>query len=140
MRQIGERLHGKIHPSVISILNARTWGLGHLSLAKGDHYFVEMQDNNNVLSKRNVKAHLKTCSCREWQHTDKPCQHTLVVIIAQQFRDVGMKNFVDDYFSVEKFKNDYDRVVEELGDRSLRPKMDIGFHIGACNTLKFWKF
>jgi hypothetical protein len=26
----------------------------------------------------------------EWHHTGKPCQHALVVIIAQQFRDVGI--------------------------------------------------
>jgi hypothetical protein len=118
-RRIGERLHGKILPSVISILNARTKGLVHLSLVKGDHYSVEVQDNNNVFTKHDVKAHQKYCSCLEWQHTGKPCQHALIVIIAQQFRDVGIKNFVDDYFSVKKFKKAYGRVVEELGDRSL---------------------
>jgi hypothetical protein len=103
----------------------------HLSLAKGDHYFAEVQDNNNMLSKHAVKAHMRTCSCLEWQHTDKPCQHALVVIIAQQFRDVGMENFIDDYFSVEKFKKAYVRLMVELGDRSLWSKVDIGIHVGA---------
>jgi hypothetical protein len=102
-----------------------------LPLAKGDHYSAEVQDNNNALTKHVVKAHLQTFSCLEWQHTGKPCQHALVVIIAQQFRDVGMDNFVDDYFLVEKFKKAYGRVVEELGDRSLWPKVDFGFHVGA---------
>jgi hypothetical protein len=82
-RRIGERLYVKILPSIISILNARIRGLGHLSLTKGDHYSVEVQDNNNVLSKHVVKAHMRTCSRLEWQHTDKPCQHVLVVIIVQ---------------------------------------------------------
>jgi hypothetical protein len=130
-RRIGERLYGKILSSIISILNARTRGLGHLSLVKGDHYYAEVQDHNNVLTKHVVKAHLKTCTWLEWQHTGKPCQHTLVVIIAQQFRDVSVENFVDDYFSVDKFKKAYGRVVEEFGDRSLWPKVDLGFHVNA---------
>jgi hypothetical protein len=88
-------------------LNARTRRLGHLSLAKGDHYYAEVQDNTNVFSKHVVKGHLRTCTWLEWQHTGKPYQHVLVVIIAQQFRDVGMEYFVDDYFSVVKLKKVY---------------------------------
>jgi hypothetical protein len=53
------------------------------------------------------------------------------VIIVQQFRDVGMEYFVDDYFSVAKFRKAFGRVFEELGDRSLWAKVDISFHVGA---------
>jgi hypothetical protein len=42
-----------------------------------------------------------------------------------------MENFIDDYFSVEKFKKSYGRLMEELGDRSLWPKVYIGFHVSA---------
>jgi hypothetical protein len=82
-RRIGERLHGKILPSILNILRARTRGLGHLSLIKGDHYCAEVQDNNNVVAKHIVMGDIKYCSSLEWQHTGKPCQHALVVIIAQ---------------------------------------------------------
>jgi hypothetical protein len=108
-RRIGERLCGKILPTVLNIMNARTRGLGHLSLVKCDHYCAEVQDSNNVLIKHVVKADKKYCSCLEWQHIGKPCQHALVVIIAQPFRDMGMEYFMDDYFSVEKFKKCYAR-------------------------------
>jgi hypothetical protein len=117
-RQIGEKLNEKILPSVINILKERTAGLDRLSLVKGDHYSGEVQDDNNVFTKHVVKADLKYCSCLEWQHTSKPCQHALLVIISQPSRDVGIENFVDDYFSVEKFKTAYARRVEQLGDRS----------------------
>jgi hypothetical protein len=83
-----------------------------LSLIKGDHYCAEVQDNNNVLAKHIVKGDIKYCSCLKWQHIGKPCQHALVIIIAQQLRDVGMEHFVDDYFSVERFKKAYARRVE----------------------------
>jgi hypothetical protein len=130
-RWIGERLYEKILPSIINILRARTRGFGHLSLIKGDHYCAEVQDNNNVLAKHIVKGDIKYCSCLEWQHTGNPCQHALVIIIAQQLRDVGMEHFVDDYFSVKKFKKAYARRVEQLGDRSFWPKVQIAADVGA---------
>jgi hypothetical protein len=52
-----------------------------------------------MLAKHIVKAVEKFCSCLEWQHTVKPCQQGLVVIIAQSFRNVRMEYFMDDYFS-----------------------------------------
>jgi hypothetical protein len=130
-RRIADNLEGKILPSIINILNAQTRSLGHLSLTKGDYYVAEVQDNNDVLAKYVVKAHNIYCSCLEWQHTVKPCQHALVVIIAQPYRDVGMEYFVDDYFSVDNFKKAYARLVEPLGDRCTWPKVSFASQVGA---------
>jgi hypothetical protein len=41
-RWIRERLIGKILPSILTILRARTRGLGHFSLVKGGHYSIEV--------------------------------------------------------------------------------------------------
>jgi hypothetical protein len=49
---ITELLPGKILPFVICMLNARTRGLGHLSLTQGDHYWAEV---HNMLMKHVVK-------------------------------------------------------------------------------------
>jgi hypothetical protein len=130
-RRIGDKLQGKILPSIINILKAWTRGLGHLSLAKSDYYSAEVQDNNNVLAKHIVKAVEKWCSCLEWQHTRKACQHGLVVIIAQPFGMLGWKNFVDDYFSVENFKKAYAREVEPIADQSFWSEVEIAAYVGA---------
>jgi hypothetical protein len=130
-RWIADNIEGKILPSIINILKARIKGLGHLSLAKGDHYVAEVQDNNNMLAKHVVEAHMKYCSCLEWQHTGKPCQHALVIIVAQPYKDVGMKYFVDDYFSVEKFKKAYARLVEPLADRGSWPKVPFAAEVST---------
>jgi hypothetical protein len=42
-----------------------------------------------------------------------------------------MKNFMNDYFSVEKFKKAYARRVEQLGDRSFWPQVEIAADVGA---------
>jgi hypothetical protein len=74
---------------------------------------------------------MKYCSCLEWQHTGKPCQHALVIIVAQPYKDVGMKYFVDDYFSVEKFKKAYARLVEPLADRGSWPKVPFAAEVST---------
>jgi hypothetical protein len=60
-----------------------------------------------------------------------PCQHALCLIIAQPLQDVKLEEFVDDYYSVEKFQNAYKRVVVPLGDKSFWPQVDIGVKVGA---------
>jgi hypothetical protein len=104
-RRIAHMLEGKILPAVLRVLKARTRGLGHLSLANGDSYYVEVRDNGDCHSKVMVRASHKECACEEWQHTGLPCQYALCLIIAQPFRNVKMEEFVHEYYSVEKFKN-----------------------------------
>jgi hypothetical protein len=124
-RQIGRMFEGKILPPVLHVLKARTRGLGHLSYVKGDNYVAEVWDNNDCHSKFVVRALDRECQCEEWQHTELPCQHALCLIIAQPFRNVKLEEFVDEYYSMEKFQNAYKRVVVPLGDKSFRPEVDI---------------
>jgi hypothetical protein len=75
-------------------LNAQTRGLGHLTIVKSENYMAEVRDNTNCMYKHVVKAQLRQCSCEEWQHTGKPCQQGLALIIAQELRNVGIKSCV----------------------------------------------
>jgi hypothetical protein len=54
-----------------------------------------------------------------------------VVIIDQPYQDVGMEYFMDDYFSVEKFKKAYARLVESFVDRGSWPKVPFAAEVGA---------
>jgi hypothetical protein len=55
----------------------------------------------------------------------------LCLIIAQPFRDVKLEEFVDNYYSVEKFRNAYKRIVVLLKDKSFWPEVDIGVSLRA---------
>jgi hypothetical protein len=123
--QIGRMFKGRILPPVLRMLKARTRGLNYLSYVKGDNYIAEVRDNNDCHSKFVVRALDKECQCEEWQHTRLSYQYALCLIIAQPFRNVKLEEFVDEYYSVEKFKNTYKRVVVPLGDKSFWPKVDI---------------
>jgi hypothetical protein len=130
-RRIAQKLQGQILPLVLHILHARTRGLGHLSVRKADNYIAEVRDNNDVHSKHIVNAQLRECSCKEWQHTGKPCTHALCLITAQEFRDVKMEDFVDDYYSVANFTTAYSRVVPPIGDKSFWPEVPFAKEVGA---------
>lgn len=117
-RRIAERMTGKILPAVNKQLVAMTRGLGHLSVVKADSFTAEVVDNNNIHGKYIVKACPQYCSCEEWQHTGKPCQHVLALITSQQSRDVHIDDFVDRYYTMQMFRNAYKRVIKPLGDRS----------------------
>jgi hypothetical protein len=129
--RIGRRLEGKILPSIIAQLNARTRGLGHLEIIKGDDYVAEVRDNNDCVSRYVVKAYLRECSCLKWQHIGKPCHHALCLITTQQFRDAMMEEFVDDYYSVEMYMKAYSRLVEPIENKLFWPKVDFAKEVGA---------
>jgi hypothetical protein len=74
---------------------------------------------------------LRECSCKEWQHTGKPCNHALCLITAQEFRDVRMEDFVDDYYSISHFTTAYSRVVPPIGDKSFWPEVPFAKEVGA---------
>jgi hypothetical protein len=122
-------LNGKILPPILQILNARTRGLGHFPVIKGDHDGAEVWDNCN--HRFVVKANLHECSCYEWQHIGKPCQHGLSLITTTQSRNVMMEDFVHDYYSVEKFIKAYARRIEFMTSKEKWPKVDLPLQVGA---------
>lgn len=82
-RRIGSRLFGKILPAVIQQLKAKTRGLGHLTVVKADSVSAHVWDSSSTHNRHVVKSHLHECTCLEWQHTGKPCQHALALIASQ---------------------------------------------------------
>jgi hypothetical protein len=130
-RKIREMLDGRILSAVLHVLKAQTRGLDHLTVVQGDHYATQVVDISTFNSRQVVKAYLHECSCEEWQHTGKPCQHGLALITQQPIRDVRMGGFVNEYYSVERFRNAYKRLIEPLSGKKQWPKADISSFIGT---------
>ena len=130
-RLISEKLEGNILPAILTILKARTRGLGNLTVVKAGCFAAEVHDTISTHNRHVVKSSLHECTCLEWQHTGKPCRHALVLLTAQQSADVKLEDFVHDYYSVQRFKNAYKRLIEPLPDKTQWPKVDIPFSVGA---------
>ena len=130
-RLIGQKLNGRILPTVIRQLKMRTRGLGHLTVITSDSVAAEIWEINSIHNRHVVKTYLRECTCLEWQHTGKPCQHALALITAQQTVDVDLEGFVHDYYSVENFRNAYKRLIEPLPDKTQWPHVPLPFTVGA---------
>jgi hypothetical protein len=76
-RTIAHRLQGKILAAILRVLKARTRGLGHLSLTKGDNYYAEVQDNGDCHSRVVLRASHKECACEKWHNSTsiQKCQN-----------------------------------------------------------------
>jgi len=100
-RQVGQKLNGRILPTVIRQLKIRTRGLGHLTVITSDSVAAEIWKINSIHNRHVVKTYLRECTCLEWQYTGKPCQHALALITTQQTMDVDLEEFVHEYYSVK---------------------------------------
>ncbi|CAO2192305.1 unnamed protein product, partial [Urochloa humidicola] len=65
-------------------------------------------------------------SCRHWQVTGLPCPHAIAFIGSRRF---NLEDFVDEYYSVEKFKAAYSSSVCPMTDKSEWEKVDMGFKL-----------
>jgi len=129
-RRIGERLPaGRILPGIMVQLKANTRGLGHLKVVESANYSAEVWDNSDKCERHIVKLNQKTCTCLEWQHTDKPCQHVLAFVTSQ--KRIDLEQFVHEYYSVDRFMAAYGGEIEPMTDKSQWPQVHLPFVVGA---------
>jgi hypothetical protein len=88
---------GRILLAIMVELKANTRGLGHLKIVTCANWSAEVWDYSSRVERHIVQ---RTCTCLEWQHTGKPCQHILAIVTRE--RGVDLEQFVHDYYSVDR--------------------------------------
>jgi hypothetical protein len=66
-----------------------------------------------------------TCKCKVWQGTRIPCKHAIAYITA--IPGQKLEDYVDDCYSMQRFRAAYDGVIPSLPDKSMWPKDTHGF-------------
>ncbi|CAM0871430.1 unnamed protein product [Alopecurus aequalis] len=127
-RQISERLKSRILPHVIKQLNAISKTIGRNKIL----WTTEHEAEVTLLDVKFVKRHIvnlqnRTCTCRVWQVSGKPCMHTLAFICSINGDEIP--TYVDDYYSVEKFKAAYAGRIPSMTDKSQWIHVDLGFKV-----------
>jgi hypothetical protein len=87
-------MDGRIIPQIVRTLNATSKAIKEHDVHLNGHSTAEVIAST---IRHAVNLEQKTCSCRVWQVTGKPCNHALAVI-AKLDRDVSMDDFVHEYF------------------------------------------
>jgi len=116
-------------PAVKKELNLISNNLKVVKVATSDEHFAEVTllDDWNNQKRHTVDLKNKSCSCREWQITGKPCKHALAWICSN--RGMKIDDFVHEFYSVARFRAAYAGRVEAMTDRSQWPEVDLGFKV-----------
>jgi hypothetical protein len=67
------------------------------------------------------------CTCLEWQHTGKPCDHAILFLASKS--KLNMHPYLHEYYSAAKFKAAYATPIQPLTDQSQWPKGEIEFSL-----------
>ena len=75
-----------------------------------------------------VNIQLRECTCLEWQHTGKPCDHALAFLVKKRTL-AHLDQYLLDYYSMEKFRAAYAGSVEPCTDPSQWPQVQLSFKL-----------
>jgi hypothetical protein len=123
--KIAAEMSRKIIPTIIHALNAEAKTIKHHDVLKCGAGTAEVTVNK---FRHAVNLQQKTCSCRAWQVSGKPCTHALA-FIAMLSRHAQMDEFVHDYFSVDMFKKVYAGTFNPMTSKDNWPRVDLGYKI-----------
>ena len=122
--KIGNILEGDKLPAVVQQVVNRSRNLSHLSVEKSSLWGAEVRDTKS--GKRHVvNTELHECTCQEWQHTGKPCEHGILFLASKP--RLNMHPYLHEYYSVQKFKAAYATPIPALTDQSQWPEVEIEF-------------
>jgi hypothetical protein len=117
-RKVAREMIDGILPNVIKELNLVSNHLKVVKIKASDDDFAEVTllDDWNKTKRHTVDLVNHKCSCRSWQVTGKPCRHALAWILSN--RGLEIKDYVHEYYSVDRFKAAYAAIVPPMPDRS----------------------
>ena len=123
-RTVGKKLDGLILPHIIKKLNAKTREL-NLEVVQSSQEVAEVTALGGSGFRFVVNLQERTCSCRQWQVSGLPCKHALAFITS--LSNAHIQNYVDMYYSIDKFRGAYAQLIPAMPDKTQWPKSDHGF-------------
>ena len=104
----------------------RSRNLAHLCVEKSSLWGAEVRDTKTG-RRHVVDTELHECTCLEWQHTGKPCEHAILFLASKP--KLNTHPYLHEYYSVAKFKAAYATPIPALTDQSQWPEVDIEFSL-----------
>jgi hypothetical protein len=123
-RSLADLLQGDKLPAVVQQVVNRSRNLHNLCVEKSSLFAAEVRDTKTG-RRHVVNTDLHECSCNEWQHTGKPCEHAILFLASKP--RLNMHPYLHEYYSVQKFKAAYANPIPPLTDQSQWPEVDIEF-------------
>jgi hypothetical protein len=125
-RRLAHVLQGDKLPDVVQQVVNKSRNLAHLCVEKSSLWGAEVRDTKTG-RRHVVNTELHDCTCLEWQHTGKPCEHAILFLASQP--RINMHPYLHEYYSVARFKAAYATPIPALTDQSQWPEVDIEFSL-----------
>jgi hypothetical protein len=129
-KRIGDVLQGDKLPAVVQQVVNRSRNLTHLCVEKFSLWGAKVGDIKTG-RRHVVNTEEHECTCLEWQHTGKPCEHAILFFASKA--KLNMHPYLHEYYSVAKFKAAYATPIQPLTDQSQWPEVEIEFSL--CPSL-----
>ncbi|XP_066333963.1 uncharacterized protein, partial [Miscanthus floridulus] len=118
-RKISRKLDGLILPHIIKKLNEQSREL-ELEVKECSEEVGEVTALGGSGFRFVVNLLDRTCSCRQWQVSRIPCRHAIAFITS--LSNAALDNYVDPYYSVDKFRVAYAQLIPAMPDKTQWPK------------------
>lgn len=127
-RRVAEKFEGKIIPSVMNPLIIKSRNITGYTITEISAVAAEVVgcSRDGTAWRHAVELDLRECTCNKWQLNGKPCSHAIAVICSKRAK---LEDYVDDYYSVEKFKAAYNHVIRPMPGKSKWAKSNHGFKL-----------
>jgi hypothetical protein len=123
-RRISRKLDGLILPHIIQKLKEKSWSLD-MEVTKCSDQVAEVTVRGGCGFRFVVRLHERTCTCIEWQVSGIPCSHAIAFITSLD--NAHLENYVDSFYSVQKFRAAYEQEIPVVPNKSLWPQSNHGF-------------
>ncbi|KAK1314179.1 hypothetical protein QJS10_CPA06g00735 [Acorus calamus] len=105
--------------------------IGEYDVRRGGDYIAEVVGPHFTVV---VNLEERTCTCKMWQISGMPCVH--VTAFVSRVRGLDVIDFVDTYFSIEKFRATYADTVKPMSSKDMWEKVDLPFIVGPPKTIR----
>ncbi|EEE62772.1 hypothetical protein OsJ_17575 [Oryza sativa Japonica Group] len=122
---LASKMDEKIIPSITNTLNAKSKTLKNREVLICGSGTAEVTVATITHA---VNLEERTCTCRAWEVTGKPCDHALAFIVKLD-SEVQMDDFVDKCFSVEMLKMAYAGQFKLMASKDEWAHVDLGYKI-----------
>lgn len=113
-----DRFTGKFPPKMKKVISESTKWSRHCIVQRCGEYEFQV-DQNEFIGR--VKLDSNYCECEMWQLSGIPCHHVVTCITTVRGH---IEDYVDVYFSTDKGKACYARVIHPIPSQNLWPPMD----------------
>ncbi|XP_039131891.1 uncharacterized protein LOC120268648 [Dioscorea cayenensis subsp. rotundata] len=110
-RTLAARWKRKVVPFVVKNVKESSMCLTEYHVRRSTDYKAEVSYKDKRCE---VVLNERKCTCRRWQVSGIPCMHALAFI--HSIRGAKWEDYVDDYFSVDKYKATYQMEVAPMPD------------------------